>query len=48
MLGTVAGVLIIGIINNLLNLRNVPGEAQLIAKGAIIIGAVIIQQVRRR
>jgi ribose/xylose/arabinose/galactoside ABC-type transport system permease subunit len=48
MMGTVAGVLIIGIITNLLNLRNVPAEAQLIAKGAIIIGAVAIQQVRRR
>jgi ribose/xylose/arabinose/galactoside ABC-type transport system permease subunit len=48
MLGTVAGVLIIGIITNLLNLRNVPGEAQYVVKGAIIIGAVAIQQVRRR
>jgi len=47
-IGAIAGVFLIGIITNLLNLRNVPGDAQLIAKGAIIIGAVAIQQVRRR
>lgn len=46
--GTVAGAFLIGLITNILNLRNVPGDAQLIAKGAIIIGAVAIQQLRRR
>jgi ribose/xylose/arabinose/galactoside ABC-type transport system permease subunit len=47
-LATVAGAFLIGIINNVLNLRNVPGDAQLIVKGAIIIGAVAIQQLRMR
>jgi ribose/xylose/arabinose/galactoside ABC-type transport system permease subunit len=47
-IGTVAGAFLIGIITNILNLRNVPGDAQLIAKGAIIIFAVAIQQLRRR
>jgi ribose/xylose/arabinose/galactoside ABC-type transport system permease subunit len=46
--GTVAGAFLIGLITNILNLRNVPGDAQLIAKGLIIIGAVGIQQLRRR
>ena len=47
-IGTVAGAFLIGIITNILNLRNVPGDAQLIAKGGIIIFAVAIQQLRRR
>lgn len=47
-IGTVAGAFLIGLITNILNLRNVPGDAQLIAKGAIIVGAVLIQQLRRR
>lgn len=47
-IGTVAGAFLIGIITNILNLRNIPGDAQLIAKGAIIIFAVAIQQLRRR
>jgi len=47
-IGTVAGAFLLGIITNILNLRNVPGAAQLIAKGAIIIFAVAIQQLRRR
>lgn len=47
-IGTVVGAFLIGIITNILNLRNVPGDAQLIAKGGIIIFAVAIQQLRRR
>ncbi|MGA2547668.1 MAG: ABC transporter permease [Rectinemataceae bacterium] len=40
---TIIGVLIIGMINNFLNLMNIPGYSQQIVKGAIIIGAVLIQ-----
>lgn len=47
-IGTVAGAFLIGIILNILNLKNVPADAQLIAKGAIIVFAVAIQQLRRR
>lgn len=42
--GTVAGVLIIGIINNGLNLLNVSSYYQQIVKGLIIVGAVILDQ----
>jgi ribose/xylose/arabinose/galactoside ABC-type transport system permease subunit len=41
--GTVIGVLLIGIINNLLNLLDVPAYTQLIVKGLIIVGAVLAQ-----
>ncbi len=44
--GTLVGALIIGIINNILGLNNVDADLQLILKGAIIIGAVVLQ--RRR
>lgn len=44
--GTVIGVLIIGMINNFLNLINVPGYTQKIVKGVIIVGAVLIQSVQ--
>lgn len=44
--GTVIGVLIIGMINNFLNLMNVPGYSQQIVKGVIIVGAVLIQSVQ--
>ena len=46
--GAIAGAFLIGLITNILNLRNVPGDVQLIAKGAIILGAVAIQQLRQR
>lgn len=41
-LGTIAGGLIVGIINNMLNLQNVSSYYQIIAKGVIIALAVII------
>ncbi|MCF7942923.1 MAG: ABC transporter permease [Spirochaetia bacterium] len=44
--GTVIGVLIIGVLNNLLNLINVPGYTQKIVKGVIIIAAVLLQSVQ--
>jgi ribose transport system permease protein len=42
--GTLVGTLIIGIINNILGLNNVPADLQLILKGAIIVGAVLLQR----
>ncbi len=45
-IGTLAGALIIGILNNVLGLNNVDSNLQLILKGVIIIGAVWLQ--RRR
>ncbi len=44
--GTVIGVIIIGILNNFLNLINVPGYTQKIVKGAIIIIAVLAQSMQ--
>jgi len=44
--GTVIGVIIIGILNNFLNLINVPGYTQKIVKGAIIIIAVLAQSIQ--
>lgn len=46
--GTVVGVLIIGVLNNLLNLMNVPGYTQQIVKGVIIVGAVFLQSLQMR
>jgi len=46
--GTIIGVLIIGILSNLMNLANVPGYSQNIVKGAIIVGAAVLQVVQNR
>ncbi len=45
--GTIAGVFIVGIMYNLMNLLQIPGDAQYVVKGLIIIGAVAIQKVRQ-
>ena len=45
-IGTLAGVLIIGILNNVMGLNNVNSNLQLILKGVIIVGAVWLK--RRR
>jgi ribose transport system permease protein len=42
-LNTLLGVLILGMISNIMNLMNVPGYHQQVAKGIIIIVAVLIQ-----
>jgi putative xylitol transport system permease protein len=47
-MGTVIGALVIGVINNGLNLLNVHSYWQMVAKGAIIVLAVIIDQYKRR
>ena len=44
--GTLVGTLIIGVINNSLGLNNIDANAQLILKGAIILGAVWLQRQR--
>ncbi len=44
MIGTMVGVLILGYLGNILNLQEVPSEVQDILKGAIIIGAVLVQE----
>lgn len=40
---TLLGVLILGIIGNIMNLMNIPGYPQQVVKGLIIIGAVLLQ-----
>jgi ribose transport system permease protein len=42
--GTLAGTLIIGIINNVLGLNNVDANLQLLLKAVIIVGAVLLQK----
>jgi ribose transport system permease protein len=42
--GTLVGTLIIGIINNILGLNNIDANLQLLFKGVIIIGAVLLQR----
>jgi ribose transport system permease protein len=45
-IGTLIGTLIIGIINNMLGLNNVDANVQLLLKGVIIVGAVLLQRTR--
>jgi ribose transport system permease protein len=40
---TLLGVLILGIIGNIMNLMNIPGYPQQVVKGLIIVGAVLLQ-----
>jgi ribose/xylose/arabinose/galactoside ABC-type transport system permease subunit len=47
-IGTILGFMIIGIINNGLNLLNVSSYYQLIVKGLIIAGAVMMDQVTKK
>jgi len=43
-LGTIVGALIIGILNNALNLMNVSSYYQMIAKGSVILIAVLLDR----
>ncbi len=45
--GTLVGVLIIGVLNNIMGLNNVDANLQLILKGVIILGAVWLQRRKR-
>jgi len=46
--GTIVGALIIGVLNNTLDLMNVSAFWQQIVKGCIIVGAVILDQLKHR
>jgi ribose transport system permease protein len=46
--GTVIGVLILGVINNMLNFLDIPDTLQGLVKGGIIVGAVLVQRVGTR
>jgi ribose transport system permease protein len=46
-LGTVMGALILSILDNILGLRNIPSEYQMILKGIIIVLAVVVQRQKR-
>jgi ribose transport system permease protein len=46
--GTVVGVLILGVINNMLNFLGIPDTLQGLVKGVIIVAAVLVQQMGRR
>lgn len=43
-LGTMAGVLIFGLLSNILQLRNIDSNTQLVLKGAVIVIAVLLQE----
>ena len=47
-INTLMGVLILGLIGNILNLLNVPSYPQQVVKGAIIIFAVLLQRFERK
>jgi simple sugar transport system permease protein len=44
MAGTLVGVLIFGFLGNILQLNNIDSNTQLVLKGAIILGAVLLQE----
>ena len=44
--GSMVGALILSILDNILGLRNIPSEYQMILKGVLIVFAVVLQ--RRR
>ena len=46
--GTIVGALIIGVLNNILDLTNVSAYWQQIIKGCIIVGAVVLDQLKHR
>src|SRR5262249_35945999 len=48
MLGAMVGVLIMGTVQNAMNLMNVPTFYQYVARGAILLLAVLFDQVKRR
>jgi len=46
--GTFAGALLIGVLNNVMNLLNIESYTQEIVLGAVILLAVIVDQLRRK
>ncbi|MEG1979774.1 MAG: ABC transporter permease, partial [Victivallaceae bacterium] len=45
--GTVAGVFVLGIVSNVLDMWGISSNLQGLIKGSVIIGAVLIQKIRR-
>lgn len=48
MLGVVVGVLIMGVVNNAMNLKNVPPFYQYVASGGILLAAVLADRLKQR
>jgi L-arabinose transport system permease protein len=48
MLGVIVGVLIMGIVQNAMNLKNIPSEYQLVVSGSILLAAVLIDRFQQR
>ena len=46
--GTIIGAMMLGMLDNILGLRNVNSDVQLLVKGGLIVAAVILQQLRSR
>jgi ribose transport system permease protein len=46
--GSVAGALMLGMIDNILTLNRIPADVQLLIKGALIVAAVALQRLQRR
>jgi ribose transport system permease protein len=46
--GSVAGALMLGMIDNILNLNHVQSDVQLLIKGTLIVAAVALQRLQRR
>ena len=46
MVGTVAGALLLGVLNNILALRSVDPNVQLLVKGLVIVAAAGLQRLR--
>jgi len=46
--GVIVGVLIMGTVQNAMNLLNVPSFYQYVARGAILLAAVLFDQLKRR
>jgi ribose transport system permease protein len=45
--GTLAGALLLGILNNILALNNIDANVQLLIKGLVIVAAAGLQKLRR-
>ena len=48
MTGAISGVLIMGTVQNAMNLRNVPPFYQYVARGMILLGAVLFDKLKQR
>lgn len=47
-INTLAGALVLGVINNGMNLTNLSGDSQRVVLGAVILGAVVFESVKKR